>query len=113
MTTTTLDPKVVQRNRALEEANRVRYARAAFKREIKADPGCLVPMIVAPEDWLETCEVEELLAALPRFGPARVRKVMDRAGLPLGKRVGTLTFRQRCVLASILTTMLGGNVEAR
>jgi hypothetical protein len=92
-----------QRLAALERANEVRLARASLKRRIALGQ-------VAAADVLLTCPPEasswpigELLISQRRWGSSRCRKFLARNQLVETKRIGTLTERQRRLLASSLT----------
>jgi hypothetical protein len=97
---TTSEP---QRLAALERANQVRLARARLKRRIAVGD-------VAAADVLLTCPPEasswpigELLVSQRRWGSSRCRKFLARNQLVETKLIGTLTERQRRMLASSLT----------
>ncbi|HXO08843.1 MAG TPA: hypothetical protein VN880_12465 [Solirubrobacteraceae bacterium] len=101
-----------QRLAALERANEVRLARASLKRRIAHGE-------VAAADVLLTCPPEasswpigELLVSQRRWGSSRCRKFLARNQLVETKRIGTLTERQRRVLASSLTVPVGVSVAA-
>ena len=93
-----------QHLRALQEANRVRLARAEMKRSIAAGR-------VASEDVILTCpwqahsmSISDLLMSQKRWGRARCRRLLMSIGVPENKQVGTLTERQRVALASVLSS---------
>src|SRR4051794_21999750 len=91
-----------QHLRALEQANRVRLARAALKREV-ASQATTVADVVLDCPWeAESMELSDLLMSQRRWGRARCRRVLLSLGLPENKQVGTLTDRQRNALASTL-----------
>jgi hypothetical protein len=91
-----------QHMRALAEANRVRLARAALKRQI-ADGSAEAAEVARSCPWeVETMTVGELLRSQRRWGRARARKFLFGLGLNENREVGRLTERQRLVLAVAL-----------
>lgn len=97
-----------QRLRALERANEIRLARASLKRSI-----CLGAVSAA--DVLLTCPTEaqswsvgDLLMSQRRWGTTRCRKFLSRNHIVETKRIGTLTERQRRILADALQTAVPG-----
>jgi|HubBroStandDraft_6_1064221.scaffolds.fasta_scaffold1353537_1 hypothetical protein len=106
---TTAEP---QRLAALERANKVRLARASLKRRIAVGE-------VAAADVLLTCPPEasswpigELLISQRRWGSSRCHKFLARNQLVETKLIGTLTDRQRRMLAESLSTPAGIAVPA-
>ena len=93
-----------QHMQALENANRVRLARAALKRSVAA--GDIEAAKVLREcPWeVETMTVGELLRSQRRWGRARARKFLSSLALNENRQVGRLTERQRGVLAGELET---------
>ena len=99
--TATLDRPTTSRPRrlsALEQANRVRLARAAIKRQI-AD-GALPVTWVLREVPAEArgMTLGELLIAQRRWGQTRCRRLLAALDLGEHKPVGRLTDRQRQAL---------------
>jgi len=91
-----------QHMQALARANKVRLARAALKRDIGAGRRDIVE-IVSQCPWeAESMTLAELLCSQRRWGKARSRKLIVGAGLTETKRLGTLTERQRRILAAAL-----------
>jgi hypothetical protein len=98
-----------QHLRALEQANRVRLARAELKRRV-LNQATTVADVVLDCPWeAESMELSDLLMSQRRWGRARCRRVLISLGLPENKQVGTLTDRQRNALASTLVER--GNVH--
>lgn len=91
-----------QHMRALARANEVRLARAALKREIAAGHRSALEVVREVPWEAESMAVGELLAAQRRWGKARSRKLINSAGLKETKEVGSLTERQRRILAAEL-----------
>jgi hypothetical protein len=91
-----------QHLRALEQANRVRLARAELKRRV-AGQATTVADVVLDCPWeAESMALSDLLMSQRRWGRARCRRVLLSLGLPENKQIGTLTDRQRRALASTL-----------
>ena len=92
-----------QHMRALERANLVRLARAELKRSIArgdADPS----EVIRDCPWeTESMTIAELLTSQRRWGRTRARKFLLALALNENKRLGTLTPRQRALLATALS----------
>src|SRR5687768_11783396 len=98
-----------QHMRALAEANRVRLARAALKRDI-ADGSAEAAEVARSCPWeVSTMTVGELLRSQRRWGRARARKFLFGLGLNENRELGRLTERQRLVLAVALEAKSRGN----
>jgi hypothetical protein len=97
--TITHDP---QRLRALGRANEIRLARAALKRQIAHGEISVAEVIMTPPEAAESWPMSELLMSQRRWGNERCRKFLKRNGIYELKPVGTLTDRQRSMLASQL-----------
>ena len=95
---------VPQHMRALAEANRVRLARAALKRDIAAGETEAAEVVRTCPWEVTTMTVGELLRSQRRWGRARARKFLFGLGLNENRQVGRLTERQRLVLAVALET---------
>lgn len=91
-----------QRMEALAEANRIRFARAQLKRDVKETPARLVVELVDPPDWLLSMRVLVFLRMLPYWGAVRVKKLLREFRVSESATVGGLTDRQRKVLAEVL-----------
>jgi hypothetical protein len=91
---------------ALARANQVRLARAALKREISAGHRSITEVIIESPWEVESMGLGELLCAQRRWGRARSRKLLSSTALSEGKRVGTLTDRQRRILVAALEAKL-------
>jgi hypothetical protein len=101
----TIDPSVQapQHMQALERANLVRLARAELKRSI-ARGDSDASEVVRECPWeTESMTIAELLSSQRRWGRTRVRKFLSTLGLNENKRLGTLTSRQRLLLATELS----------
>jgi hypothetical protein len=92
---------------ALARANEVRLARAALKREVCAGRREVTGVILDSPWEADSMSLSELLCSQRRWGRARSRKLLSSIALSEGKRVGTLTERQRRLLVSALEAKLG------
>jgi hypothetical protein len=91
-----------QHLRALEQANRVRLARADLKRRVAIQATTVADVVLSCPWEAESMELSDLLMSQRRWGRARCRRVLLSLGLPENKQIGTLTERQRRALASTL-----------
>lgn len=99
---TTGDPEDPQYMGALRRANEVRLARAQTRREVAAGELSVGEVILACRRELHTMTVFELLAAQRRWGRKRARDLLGEVGLPETKSLGTMTERQRRLVADRL-----------
>ena len=92
-----------QHMQALARANRVRLARAELKRSI-ARGDVEASAVVEECPWeTESMTLAELLTSQRRWGRTRARKFLLGVALSENKKLGTLTARQRALLASALS----------
>ena len=96
---------------ALARANQVRLARAALKREISAGRRRVTEVIQESPWEADSMSLSELLCSQRRWGRARSRKLLATAALSEGKRLGTLTERQRRILVSALEAKLAARMN--
>jgi hypothetical protein len=102
MTQTTRMTPEPQRLRALERANEVRLARAELKRRI-ADGNTSAAAVILACPWeASSWSIAELLMSQRRWGITRCRKFLARNQISEIKPIGTLTDRQRHLLAGQL-----------
>jgi hypothetical protein len=88
--------------RALEEANRVRLARADLKRRI-ADGQTSVAEVITECPWeSETMAISDLLMSQHRWGRTRSKRFLAALPMTETKTVGSMTERQRFALAAQL-----------
>ncbi len=110
--TTIASPDTPQHMRALERANSVRLARAELKRAIargEKDPA----EVVEESPWeTESMTIAELLTSQRRWGQTRARKFLMPLSLNENKQLGTLTSRQRQMLATELAARRPGGRSA-
>lgn len=93
-----------QHMQALARANRVRLARAELKRSI-ARGDVDAADVVRDCPWeTESMTLAELLTSQRRWGRTRARKFLIGLALNENKKLGTLTSRQRTLLASELSS---------
>jgi hypothetical protein len=91
-----------QHMRALEQANRVRLARAELKRQV-ADGEVSAAEVIRSCPWeARSMDIAELLTAQHRWGRQRCRRFLAGIQISETKTVGTMTVRQREALASRL-----------
>lgn len=84
-----------ERRSALEEANRVRFARAATKRMLKSGELDIYDLLMDPSGELKGAKVEEMLLAVRGMGRIKVTRVMREAGVSRSKTLVGLTHGQR------------------
>ncbi len=102
MPQTAKTPSEPQRLRALEHANAVRLARAELKRRIAEGDVSAAEVILACPESVQRWTVGELLTSQRRWGSKRCRKFLERNGISEIKLLGSLTERQRRLLATQL-----------
>lgn len=90
------DPQHLQ---ALQRANEVRLARADLKRRVADGELTVAEVILDPPREAESMMVADLLMSQRRWGRTRCRRFLAQAGLPETKTIGSLTDRQRRVIA--------------
>lgn len=103
MTQTALKTPEPQRLRALDRANKIRLARAALKRQIALGEVSAAEIILTCPDAALSWPIGDLLMSQRRWGTTRCRKFLAANHLVETKPIGTLTERQRRVLAGGLT----------
>jgi hypothetical protein len=96
-----------QRLRALERANEIRLERAALKRRIAAGEVAAAEVILNPPQSAETWSVGDLLMSQRRWGTTRCRRFLARNSITETKHIGTLTERQKNLLATSLAPTVG------
>src|SRR5436190_20192935 len=100
--TATVHAAPPQHLRALEQANRVRLARAELKRRIATEQTSVMEVILGCPWQAESMSVSDLLMSQRRWGRARCRRLLVSLGIPENKQIGTFTERQRGALAALL-----------
>ena len=104
MSTDRPDGPVRQRLRALERANRVRLTRATLKQRLRAGEVVAADAILCSSRDTDTMTVAELLVSQRGWGPTRSAKMLRSVSLSEKKTLGSLTERQRVMLAAVLSS---------
>lgn len=102
-----------QHLKALEQANRVRLARAELKRQVAAGEATAAEVVLECRWEASSMELSDLLMSQRRWGRARCRRLLLSLGLPENKHIGTLTPRQRRALVELLVTRASGPQNTR
>ena len=103
MGTTATAPAPPQHMRALEQANRVRLARAELKRQV-AEGEATVSDVVLRCPWeARSMTIADLLMSQHRWGRSRCRRFLTPIPMLETKTIGTMTMRQRKELAARLS----------
>jgi hypothetical protein len=91
-----------QHMRALQQANRVRLARAELKRQV-TDGETSVADVVLDCPWeAESMAIADLLMSQHRWGRTRCRRFLTQIPMNETKTIGSMTDRQRKCLAGRL-----------
>jgi hypothetical protein len=93
-----------QRLLALERANHVRNARATLKRRLRAGEVAAAEAILRGSRDTDTMTIAELLLSQRGWGPRRSTKMLRSVSLSEKKTLGSLTERQRVMLAAVLSS---------
>lgn len=100
--TTATAPAAPQHLRALQQANRVRLARAELKRQV-AEGDRVVAEIVLECPWeAASMTIGDLLMSQHRWGRTRCRRFLAAVPMVETKTIGSMTDRQRRALAARL-----------
>ncbi len=95
-------PRAPQHLRALQQANRVRLARAELKRMV-ADGERSAAEVVLECPWeAESMTIGDLLMSQHRWGHTRCRRFLAAIQMVETKTIGSMTERQRRALAARL-----------
>lgn len=89
---------------ALAEANRIRLRHAAVIRSI-ASPADAADVLRTPPADTDRLRLARVLKAVPRYGPVRTTRLLNRAAIPqarLQRGLGELTERERNRIADEL-----------
>ena len=92
----TISPE--QRADALAKAMESRKARADAIAEVRKGSVSLADVLADPESPLRRAKVTQVLEALPRVGPVKVREAMEEIGIDPKRRIQGLGDRQRTAL---------------
>lgn len=96
------DRTTQERCTALQEANRVRFARADAKRALKSGELDLHDLLMNPSEELKGAKVEEMLLAVRGMGRIKVNRVLRESGVSRSKTLVGLTHGQRDRLLEVL-----------
>ena len=99
---TTMAPAPPQHMRALQHANKVRLARAELKRNIALGTVTVADVILTCPWEAASMTIAELLTSQRRWGTTRAGKFLAGIGMPETKTVGSMTDRQRGLLAAMV-----------
>ena len=98
-----------QHMRALARANQVRLARAELKRGVAAGEIAVAELIVDCPSEANGMAVADLLISQRRWGETRCHKLLAQLPVSEQKTIGSMTDRQRRVLAAMLSSADGGH----
>jgi len=98
----TVAPAAPQHMQALQRANEVRLARAELKRNIGLGTLTAAEVILACPWEAASMTIAELLTSQRRWGTARASRFLSDIGMPETKTVGSMTERQRGLLAALV-----------
>lgn len=107
-TTIAASVEAPQHMKALERANMVRLARAELKRAIARGDRDAAEVVRECPWETESMTIAELLTSQRRWGRTRARKFLMPLSLNENKQLGTLTERQRRLLANELANRAAG-----
>jgi hypothetical protein len=85
---------------ALRKGNKIRFARAEWKRAVKRHPELRLAPFADP--MFATMHVGDYLLALPKVGSTKTNKILRDARISPAKTLGGMTERQRIELISML-----------
>lgn len=79
----------------MEEANRVRFARADAKRDLNSGTLDIYDLLMDTSEELKGAKVEEMLLAVRGMGRVKVTRILREAGVSRAKTLVGLTHGQR------------------
>lgn len=91
-----------QHMRALQQANRVRLARAELKRQVTDGETSVADVVLGCPWESESMAIADLLMSQHRWGRTRCRRFLASIPMSETKTVGSMTERQRRALAARL-----------
>jgi len=94
----------VQRLEALRRANEIRTERAQLKKHLASGSVRITDILATPPECARTQKVDDLLLCLPKYGPARVARLLAHCRISPAKTVAGLSDRQRQVLIGLLSS---------
>ena len=84
-----------QRFAALRKANEVRSGRAQLKRALADGAASIEHVLASPPECARQQKVEDVLLAVPKYGPSKVARLLAHCRISPAKTIGGLTERQR------------------
>ncbi len=111
MTTATI-AAAPQHMQALQQANRVRLARARLKARVASGDLSAAEVIVSCPWEAETMTISDLLLSQRRWGHTRCRRFLSTIPISENKTIGSMTERQRRTLVALLTASASGRSPA-
>lgn len=94
--------EVPQHLQALQRANEIRLARAELKKKVARREVTADEVILTCPREAASMTIAELLSSQRRWGTTRTCKFLAGIGMPETKTVGSMTDRQRSLLAAML-----------
>ncbi|MER7585855.1 integration host factor, actinobacterial type [Kitasatospora sp. NPDC097691] len=93
-----------QRSEALAKAAAVRKARSELVEQVRKGKVSMAEMLkrADTEDLVKKTKVAAVVKALPGIGPVTAAKLMDEAEIPVDRRIGGLSSRQKAALLEAL-----------
>ncbi len=104
MNATATIPARPQHMLALDRANEIRLARAELKRRVAFGKVDVAEVILYCPWEVRSMAVGDLLMSQRRWGRTRCRKLLAAIPMSETKTLGSMTDRQRCALATMLTS---------
>lgn len=101
-TSTTMTPARPQHMQALQRANEVRLARADLKRNIGSGSLSIAEVILTCPWETASMTIAELLTSQRGWGATKASKFLAEIGMLETKPVGSMTDRQRSLLAAMI-----------
>lgn len=104
-----------QRIAALQNANRIRTARAEWKKAAARGQATPSPrgLLIEPPAEFENMKVFDVLMAMPKVGRVRAQRWMRSAGVSASKTVKGLSVRQRAELLALMPRSAGSRGTVR
>ncbi|MGH3085307.1 MAG: integration host factor, actinobacterial type [Gaiellaceae bacterium] len=93
-----------QRLEALRRANEIRIGRAQLKKDLATGSVRITDILATPPECAKTQTIDDLLLALPNYGPVRVARLLAHCRTSPSKTVAGLSERQRQELIGRLSS---------
>jgi len=88
----------------LRRANEIRIGRAQLKKDVASGSVRISDILARPPACAQTQKLDDLLLALPKYGPARVARLLAHCRISPSKTVAGLSDRQRLELIERLSS---------